>query len=52
MAKWRFLDNCHQKRNLALYDGNYAEDENLIKELIAVAGELQIAVDALGPVVR
>lgn len=51
-AKWRVLDNCHQKRNLALYDGDYAEDENLIKELIAVAGELQIAVDALGPVVR
>jgi len=52
VAKWRVLDNCHQKRNLALYDGDYAEDENLIKELIAVAGELQIAVDALGPVVR
>jgi hypothetical protein len=51
-AKWRFLDNCHQKRNVALYEGDYVEDENLIKELIAVAGELQIAVDALGPVVR
>lgn len=20
-GKWRFLDNCHQKRNVALYDG-------------------------------
>lgn len=52
VAKWRFLDNCHKKLNLALYDGDYADDENLIKELIAVAGELQIAVDALGPIGR
>ena len=27
MAKWRLLDNCHQKRNVALYDGEFAEDE-------------------------
>jgi hypothetical protein len=50
-AKWRFLDNCHQKRNVALYDGDYAEDEQLISELIEVAGELQVAVTALGPVI-
>lgn len=49
-AKWRILDNCHQKRNVALYDGDYAEDEQLISELIKVAGELEIAVNALGPV--
>jgi hypothetical protein len=49
-AKWRFLDNCHQKRNRALYDGDYEEDEPLIRELIAVAKELQAAVEALGPV--
>ena len=49
-AKWRFLDNCHQKRNRALYDGEYEEDEPLIRELIAVAKELQAAVEALGPV--
>ena len=49
-AKWRFLDTCHRKRNLALYDGDYAEDEQLISELIKTAGELQVAVKALGPV--
>ena len=50
VAKWRFLDSCHQKRNVALYDGDYAEDEQLISELIKVAVELQGAVNALGPV--
>jgi hypothetical protein len=49
-AKWRFLDNCHKKRNVALYDGDYAEDEALIAELIEVAKELQGAVECLGPV--
>jgi len=49
-AKWRFLDNCHHKRNLALYEGNYAEDESLIRELIEVTKELLAAVAALGPV--
>ena len=48
-AKWRFLDSCHQKRNVALYDGDYSEDEPLIKELIAVTKELRAAVEALGP---
>ena len=36
VAKWRFLDNCHQKRNIALYDGDYDEDEPLISELIKI----------------
>ena len=49
-AKWRFLDNCHQKRNVALYDGDYSEDEQLIEALIAAAKELQAAVEALGPI--
>jgi hypothetical protein len=49
-AKWRFLDSCHQKRNVALYDGDYAEDEQLISELIKIAGELEVTVNALGPV--
>lgn len=49
-AKWRFLDDCHQKRNVALYEGDYSEDEQLIKELIAVTKDLLAAVEALGPV--
>lgn len=51
-VKWRFLDDCHRKRNVALYDGDFAEDEQLIGELIAVTKELRIAVEALGPVGR
>lgn len=31
-------------------DGQYFDDEQLIKELIAVTKELQVAVAALGPV--
>jgi len=51
-AKWRFLDHCHHKRNLALYDGDFSEEEAkpLIEELIAVTKELQAAVAALGPI--
>jgi hypothetical protein len=50
-AKWRVLDNCHHKRNLALYEGDCMEDELLILELITVTRELQTAVAELGPVV-
>lgn len=49
-AKWRFLDDCHRKRNAALYEGDYSDDQQRITELIAVAKELQLAVDALGPI--
>ena len=49
-AKWRLLDDCHQKRNAALYDGNAAEDELLVEELIAVTKDLQMVVVALGPI--
>ena len=48
--KWRFLDHCHHKRNVALYDGGYFEDEQLIKDLVAVTKVLQAAVETLGPV--
>jgi hypothetical protein len=50
--KWRFLDNCHQKRNIVLYDGDLIEDEPLIKELIVMTKELLLAVKALGPINR
>lgn len=49
-AKWRFLDSCHQKRNAALYEGDYTDDEQLIKELVAAAKDLKAAVESLGPV--
>ena len=49
-AKWRLLYDCHAKRNLALYEGGTFDDEQLIKELIAVTRELLATVKALGPV--
>ena len=48
-SRWRFLDNCHKKRNVVLYDVDLIEDEPLIKELIVVTKELLSAVKALGP---
>jgi len=48
--KWRFLDDCHQKRNVVLYDGDLIEDEPRIKELILVTKDLLTAVKALPPI--
>lgn len=49
-GKWRLLDNCHQKRNVALYEGAFHEDERLISELIAVTKDLLDAVEKLPPI--
>lgn len=49
-GKWRLLDNCHQKRNVALYEGAFQEDERLISELIAVTKDLLEAVEKLPPI--
>ncbi len=48
-AKWRLLSDCHQKRNAALYDGDTADDEQLIKELVAITKDLERMVIAMGP---
>lgn len=29
-AKWRLLDTCHRKRNVALYDGDIIDDEPVV----------------------
>lgn len=49
-AKWRVLDLCHNKRNLAEYEGNFDVDPKLVAELLVVTQELASAVDALGPI--
>ncbi len=49
-GKWRLLDNCHQRRNAALYEGAFQEDERLISELIAVTKDLLEAVEKLPPI--
>ena len=51
-VKWRILDNCHKKRNVAQYDGDFSPDEELISELIAVTKELQAAVAAVSSVLH
>jgi hypothetical protein len=39
-ARWRVIDNAHQKRNLAEYEGHLEIDENAIEELRRIAGDL------------
>ncbi len=49
-AKWRVLDQCHQRRNLAEYEGHLEIDAQLLKELIVIANELYKLVQDLGSV--
>ncbi len=48
-AKWRVLDRCYGKRNLAEYEGRFDVDGQLIRELAVITAELEAEVDALGP---
>jgi hypothetical protein len=48
-AHWRILALCHERRNLAEYEGHLEIDEQLIKELIQVADLLLAKVSALAP---
>ncbi|MFZ4539118.1 hypothetical protein [Propionivibrio sp.] len=49
-TQWRVLDFCHNKRNLAEYEGSFNVDQKLVNDLLAVTQELEILVVALGPV--
>lgn len=51
-AKTRVLALCHERRNLAEYEGTLEIDERLLAELIELADEMSAAVLALGPVGR
>ena len=51
LAALRWHGFRSENRYIVFYEGNYSEDEQLIKELIAVSKELRAAVKALGPVV-
>jgi hypothetical protein len=46
---WRVLDKCHQRRNLAEYEGHTEVDAQLLDDLLAAAEEVLKAVSALGP---
>lgn len=50
-AKWRVLALCHQKRNIAEYEGHLDISLQLLKELVEVTTGLLVAVEALGPIV-
>lgn len=47
---WRVLALCHQRRNVAEYEGHLEVGDQLLAELIAAAGLLQKKVEALPPV--
>lgn len=49
-TKWRVLDLCHKQRNLAEYEGHLEVTPQLLKELMAVTGEVLKSVEAFGPV--
>lgn len=46
-ATWRLLAKCHERRNLAEYEGTLAIDERLLIDLLAAVQELLLAVQAL-----
>ena len=48
-ADWRFLSKCHERRNLAEYEGIVSLEERLVDDLLNVAGRLLAAVLALPP---
>lgn len=50
--QWRVLDQAHNKRNLAEYEGDLDVDDALVQALIRVARTVADRVAALGPVAR
>lgn len=46
---WRVLELCHNRRNLAEYEGHLEIDEQLVADLLAAADGLLSAVGALEP---
>ncbi len=47
---WRVLAQCHQRRNLAEYEGHLEVDDQLLRELIAAAVLLQKKVEAIATI--
>jgi len=48
-ADWRLLAKCHQRRNLAEYEGLVRLEERLVTDLLRVAMRLRDAVTASPP---
>ena len=49
-AEWRVLAQCHQRRNVMEYEGDFDIDEQLMADLAGIASALLKKVLALGPV--
>ena len=47
---WRVLTTAHDRRNDAEYEGEFDEDPQLLRDLLAATGKVSAAVAALGPV--
>jgi hypothetical protein len=47
---WRVLAQCHQRRNLAEYEGHLEISDQLLAELISAADLLQKNVGAMAPI--
>ena len=47
-AQWRLLSLCHERRNLAEYEGHLDVEERLVAELIEMAEVIAEKVEALG----
>jgi hypothetical protein len=48
--KWRVLDQAHNKRNLAEYEGEIDVDESLLQAVVRIAVEVACLTEALGTV--
>lgn len=46
---WRVLSLCHERRNLAEYEGYLELDEQLVGELLTATKTLKSKLEALGP---
>lgn len=46
-ATWRLLAKCHERRNLAEYEGSFEIDDRLLADLLAAAAGLLAAVRRL-----
>jgi hypothetical protein len=46
--KWRILDKCHNKRNIAEYEGHLDIDSQLLSELILITQDLFERVNNMG----
>jgi len=49
-VKWRVLDQCHKRRNIAEYEGHLEIDSQLLDELIKITAEILELVKDLGNV--